>query len=195
MNKLDNLTFDQLFNKGRSHYYWLKKEIEDSLLEELYNLVKFCPTSMNGSPARIFFIKTIQAKERLKKCLPESNIKKAMDAPVTAIIAYDLKFYEKLPFLFPHQDVQHIFKNNENLTFDTAFRNSSLQGAYLILAARSLGLDCGAMSGFNNEALDKEFFLNTNLKSNFLCNLGYGDYEKLYPRNPRLSFNDACKIL
>jgi len=158
----------------------------------------FGPTTGNSQPARIFFLRSQEAKERLKPALSPGNLEKTMSAPVTAILAYDLQFYELLPRLFPHnQAMKNNYLGEEKKAFveTTALRNSSLQGAYLIIAARALGLDTGPMSGFNNAVVDKEFFAGTTLKSNFLCNLGKGDPSKIFPRNPRLEFDEACKIL
>jgi len=186
---------DVIFNNARTYTGWLDKPISDSLLEQIYHLMKIGPTSMNCCPARIVFVKSSEAKERLKSCLDPFNIEKTMMAPVAAIIAYDLKFYEKMDVLWPHSDAMSIFKGKDQLIQETCLRNSSLQGAYFIMAARSLGLDCGPMSGFNSEKLDKEFFPEGEIKSNFLCNIGYGDPSFLYPRGPRLDFNEAAKIL
>ena len=157
--------------------------------------MKWGPTSANSSPARIVFVKSKEAKEKLLPCMAEGNVEKTKAAPVTAIVAQDMEFYEKLPKLFPFADARAWFAGNKPLIESTAFRNSSLQGAYLIIAARSLGLDCGPMSGFDNAKVDAAFFQGTTWKSNFVCNLGYGDSSKLYPRAPRLDFNEACKIL
>ena len=158
--------------------------------------MKWGPTSANCSPARIVFIKTNEAKEKLIKHVIESNIEKTLSAPITAIIAYDKEFYNHIPKLFPHNpEARDWFSWSEEFAEMTAFRNSSLQGAYFIIAARSLGLDCGPMSGFDNEGLDKEFFADTEFKSNFICNLGYGDHSKLFQRSPRFDFDEICKIL
>ena len=201
---------DQLFREARTHSHWLDKPVPDELLRELYDLVKCGPTSANTCPARFVFLRSQKAKERLKPALAHGNIEKVMTAPVTVIVAYDLKFYEKLPKLFPHNpNMAKLFESNPNLVESTARRNSSLQGGYLILAARALGLDCGPLSGFDNakvdeeffaagrecEGCDQEFFPEGHVKSNFLCNLGYGDRSKLYPRHPRLAFEEACSML
>ena len=162
---------------------------------QIYDLMRWGPTSANSSPARIAFVKTKEAKEKLLSCLAPGNVEKTRSAPVTAIIAHDLEFYEKLPRLFPHTDARSWFVGNKPLIDSTAFRNGSLQGAYLIIAARALGLDCGPMSGFDNAKVDAAFFDGTTWKSNFLCNLGFGDPSALHPRAPRLEFNEACKIL
>ena len=186
---------EQIFKEGRTFYKWQDKQILDQLLHELYDLVKLGPTSANCLPMRLIFVKSKEAKEKLQKCLAPTNIDKAMSAPVTAIIAQDMEFYNKLPKLFPHTDAKAWFVGNQELIDATAFRNSSLQGGYLIMAARTLGIDTGPMSGFDNALLDSEFFAGTTIKSNFLCNLGYGVLESLYPRLPRLDFDEAAKIL
>ena len=187
---------EDILTQRRSHNEWLKKDVPDSLLHQLYDIMKWGPTSANCSPARIVFIKTTEAKKRLIEHVIESNAEKTLSAPVTAIIAYDKKFYEQIPKLFPHNpDAKDWFSGSEKFAETTAFRNSSLQGAYFIVAARLLGLDCGPMSGFDNEGLDKEFFSNTAFKSNFICNIGYGDESKLFERSPRFDFDQICKIL
>ncbi|MBJ65877.1 MAG: malonic semialdehyde reductase [Rhodobiaceae bacterium] len=194
MNDLNKIK--DLFIAGRTHNDWIEKDVPDSLLHELYNLMKWGPTSANCSPARITFIKSQEAKNRLVKYLIESNIEKTISAPVTAIIAYDTKFYEFIPKLFPHNpEAKEWFSGSEEFAEVTAFRNSSLQGAYFILAARTLGLDCGPMSGFDNVGIDNEFFSESNFKSNFICNIGYGDHNKLFDRSPRFDFDEVCKIL
>jgi 3-hydroxypropanoate dehydrogenase len=186
---------DLVFKNGRTHSFWLNKSVEDDLLRQVYDLAKMGSTSANCCPMRIAFVKSPEAKAMLKPCLVEGNVDKTMAAPVTAIIGYDLEFYEQLPKLFPHTDARSWFLGKDSFIKDTAFRNSSLQGAYFMLAARALGLDCGPMSGFDNAAVDQAFFENTPVRSNFLCNLGYGDSSKLFPRSPRLSFDEICKIL
>jgi nitroreductase len=186
---------DQIFRNARTHNGWLDKEVPDSLLKQLHDLMKWGPTSANCWPARIVYVKSQAAKERLIPCLDGGNVEKTKAAPVTALIAMDMEFYEMLPKLFPHADAKSWFKGNDALVKTTAFRNSSLQGAYFKIAARSLGLDCGPMSGFNNEKLEKEFFTGHNWKANFICNLGYGDAKKLYPRAPRPDFDDVCKVI
>ncbi|ALN56153.1 nitroreductase family protein [Lysobacter enzymogenes] len=184
---------DQLFRSARTHNV-LGGEISDETLRQLYDLTKWGPTSANGSPARFVFVKSPQAKEKLRPALSEGNLAKTMAAPVTVIVAHDLEFYEKLPYLFPHDDARSWFAGNDAAINVTAFRNGSLQGAYLILAARSLGLDTGAMSGFDNAKVDEAFFAGTKIKSNFLINLGHGDHDKLFPRSPRLPFDEAACI-
>jgi 3-hydroxypropanoate dehydrogenase len=187
---------DLIFRNARTHNAWLDKPVEDTLLNQVYDLAKMGPTSANMCPMRIIFVKTLPAKERLKPALDPANVDKTMAAPVTAIIGMDIHFYEHLPKLFPHADAKSWFMAlPENVLEYAALRNSSLQGAYFILAARALGLDCGPMSGFDNAAVDAEFFAGTTVKSNFLCNLGYGDASKLYPRSPRLTFNETCKVI
>ena len=187
---------DLIFRNARTHNAWLDKPVEDALLRQVYDLAKMGPTSANMCPMRIVFVKSAEAKKRLKPALQPGNVDKTMAAPVTAIIGMDVHFYEKLPTLFPHADAKSWFKDlPENVLEYTALRNSSLQGAYFMLAARALGLDCGPMSGFDNAKVDEAFFAGTAVKSNFLCNLGYGDPSKLYPRSPRLGFDEACKLV
>jgi 3-hydroxypropanoate dehydrogenase len=192
---LNPQALQQLFSDARTFSAWQDKAVSNSLIQELYELTKFAPTSVNSSPARFVFITSPEAKAKLKPALAEGNIDKTMNAPVTVIVATDYQFYEHLPQLFPQTDAKSWFVGNQALTDTTAFRNSSLQGAYLIMAARALGLDTGAMSGFNNAAVDEAFFAGTQTRSNFLINLGYGDVSKLHPRNPRLSFEQAAQIL
>jgi 3-hydroxypropanoate dehydrogenase len=187
---------DQIFLKARTHNVWLNKPVDDGLLRQVYDLARMGPTSANMSPMRIVFVKSREAKEKLRPALDAGNVDKTMAAPVTAIIGMDIHFYEKLPKLFPHVDAKSWFKDlPDNVLEYIALRNSSLQGAYFILAARALGLDCGPMSGFNNAKVDAAFFAGTTIKSNFLCNLAYGDASKLRPRSPRLEFDEACKIV
>lgn len=193
--RLDDAALDQLFRNARTHNAWLDKPVPDSLLVELHELMKWGPTSANCWPLRVIFIKSPEAKARLIPLLMEGNRAKTQAAPVTAILGMDMAFYEQLPRLFPHTDARSWFVGNEALIEATAFRNSSLQGAYFILAARALGLDCGPMSGFDAAAVDAEFFAGTTIKSNFLCNLGYGDPAGLFPRSPRPTFNEVCRIL
>jgi 3-hydroxypropanoate dehydrogenase len=193
--KLSDEALDQLFRKARTHSAWLAKTVDDALLREIFDLAKLGPTSANMSPLRVVFVKSQSAKERLKPALDAGNVEKTMNAPVTAIIGMDIHFYEKLPKLFPQADAKAWFKDlPANVLEQMALRNSSLQGAYFMLAARALGVDCGPMSGFKNAKVDAEFFAGTTVKSNFLCNLGHGDSTKLFPRNPRLDFDEACRI-
>lgn len=195
MNILDNKARALLFEDARTHASWQDRPVTEEQLRELYDLMKFGPTSANSFPIRLVFAQSPEAKDKLKPCLAEGNIEKTMNAPVTAIIAMDIAFYEKLPTLFPHADARSWFVGNDPLIEETAFRNSSLQGAYLMIAARALGLDCGPMSGFDNDAVDAAFFADTTYRSNFLCNLGYGKPEDLYPRAPRPDFDDVCNLL
>jgi 3-hydroxypropanoate dehydrogenase len=185
---------DALFRDARTHNVWLDKPVSESQLREVYALAKMGPTSANLAPARFVFLTTPEAKERLIPGLAPLNVEKSRTAPVVAIVAYDTEFYEQAPRLVPHADVRSYFAGNEELIQETAFRNSSLQGAYFMLAARALGLDCGPMSGFDAEKINAEFFPDGKWKVNFICNLGYGDPDKLYPRNPRLEFEDACVV-
>ena len=186
---------DQLFREARTHSTWLPETVPVELLRKAYELARLGPTSANGSPARFVFLTTPGAKALLKPVLAPGNVDKTMAAPVTVIIAWDTEFHEHLPKLFPHADVRSYFIGNQALIDQTAFRNSSLQAAYFILAARALGLDCGPMSGFDADKLNAEFFPDGKWKVNLLCNLGYGDTSKLYPRNPRLNFEEASVIL
>lgn len=192
---LPDASLDQLFRNARTHNSWSDKDVPDSLLHEIVDLLKLGPTSANCSPARFLFVKSPDAKQRLKPFLSEGNRDKTMKAPVCTIIGYDLDFYEYLPMLFPHTNAKSWFEGKPKKIEETAFRNGSLQGAYLILAARALGLACGPMSGFDNDGVDKEFFAGTNVKSNFLCNLGYGDNSELRPRSPRFAFDEMARIL
>ena len=189
-------SLDTLFRQARTHSAWLDKPVDDALLRRAYDLAKFGPTSANMCPLRIVFVKSKESKEKLKPALDPGNVDKTMIAPVTAIIGMDVHFFEFLPKLYPHADAKAWFKDlPPNVLEYIALRNSSLQGAYFILAARACGLDCGPMSGFNNAKVDAAFFAGTTVKSNFLCNLGYGDSSKLHPRNPRLDFDEACQVV
>ena len=196
MSAMSNEDLDLIFRKARTHTVWLDKPVDDALLRQVYDLAKMGPTSANMCPLRIVFVKSRAAKEKLKPALDAGNVDKTMKAPVTAILALDIHFYDQLPKLYPHGDAKAWFKDlPENVLEYIALRNSSLQGAYFLLAARSLGLDCGPMSGFDNAKVDAAFFAGTTVKSNFLCSLGYGDASKLYPRSPRLDFEEACKLV
>jgi 3-hydroxypropanoate dehydrogenase len=195
MSRLDAAGLKLLFREARTPSDWLAKPVEDDLLRSLYDLVKMGPTSANCCPARILFLRTPEAKARLKPALKPSSLERTMAAPVTAIIGYDLKFYDLLPRLFPGAAHRDRFCNNPEYAETTAFRNSSLQGGYFILAARALGLDCMPISSFNNREVDREFFPSGSVKSNFICNLGYGDRGNLEPRKPRLAFDEACTLL
>jgi 3-hydroxypropanoate dehydrogenase len=186
---------DQLFIGARTHSSWLSEPVPLELLRKAYELARLGPTSANASPARFVFLTTPEAKARLKPALAPLNVEKTMKAPVTAIIAWDTEFHEKLPKLFPHADMRSYFVGNQPLIDETAFRNSSLQAGYFILAARALGLDCGPMSGFDANKINEEFFPDGKWKVNLLCNLGYGDPSHLRPRNPRLQFEEATIVL
>jgi 3-hydroxypropanoate dehydrogenase len=192
---LNQSALDALFYSARTHNGWLDREVSNAQLELLYDLLKWAPTSANSSPARLVFVRSAEAKARLLPALSAGNADKTMAAPVTVIVGMDLAFYEKLPQLSPAVDARSWFAGKDEAIRSTAFRNSSLQGAYLIMAARAIGLDCGPMSGFDNAKVDQAFFAGTAIKSNFLCNLGYGDVAKLRPRAPRLAFDEACKIV
>ncbi|MGN6738775.1 malonic semialdehyde reductase [Dyella sp.] len=192
---LSDTALDQLFRSARTFNAWLPREVSDAQLHQLYDLVKFGPTSANSSPMRLVFVKSPEAKAKLAPLMSDGNRAKTMAAPVTAIIGNDHAFHDKLPQLFPHADAKSWFEGNQPLIDTTAFRNATLQGAYVILAARALGLDCGPMSGFDNAGVDAAFFAGTAVKSNFLINIGYGDASRdLFPRSPRLSFDEACTI-
>lgn len=187
---------NRLFLEAHTHNKWLDTPVDEALLRELYGLTKFAPTSANSQPMRLVFVKSREAKERLKPALAPGNIEKTMAAPVTAIVAHDLEFYEKLPKLMPHVDARSWFANRPAEQIErAAFQGSSMQGAYLILAARALGLDCGPMAGFNNGLVDQIFFPDGTWRSNFLVNLGHGDPTGVHPRSPRLDFDEACRIV
>jgi 3-hydroxypropanoate dehydrogenase len=207
---VDDTALDILFRKARSYMKWLPRPLTDETLRELYELLKWAPTSANAAPARFAFLRSKEAKERLRPALAPLNVQKTMTAPVTVIVAYDLKFYQQLPKLFPQSPgMAKLFEDSPEMVETTAKRNSSLQGAYLIMAARALGLDCGPMSGFDHAKVDEEFFAagkpcfgcdqeffsEGHVKTNFLCNLGYGDPSALHPRLPRLAFSEACSLL
>jgi len=192
---LNQDVLDQLFVEARTQNAWLEKPVPVELLKAVWDLAKMGPTSANCSPARIVFVVSAEAKERLKPCLIKGNVEKTMAAPVTAIIGQDMKFYDRLGELFPHTDARPWFAGNDAVIQATAFRNSTLQGAYFMLAARALGLDCGPMSGFDEAAVDEAFFAGTDVKSNFLCNIGTGSGEDIFPRSPRLAFDDACSVV
>jgi 3-hydroxypropanoate dehydrogenase len=185
---------DIIFRRARTHNVWQSKPVDDALLQRVVELALLGPTSANCSPARFIFVKTADAKERLRPALAAGNVDKTMAAPVTAIVAMDMAFYDQLPKLYPHADARSWFVGNERAIADTAFRNSTLQGAYLIIAARALGLDAGPMSGFDNGVVDAAFFAGSAVKSNFLVNLGYGDASRLHPRSPRFTFDEVARI-
>tara|TARA_B100001057_G_scaffold56236_1_gene49867 strand:+ start:324 stop:947 length:624 start_codon:yes stop_codon:yes gene_type:complete len=193
---LDANALERIFLAGRTHNAWQDKPVAPDLLIQLYDLMKMAPTSANCSPARLVFVASPKGKEKLMPYILEDNQKKTAAAPVCAILAYDTRFYELLPQLFPHNpDAANWFSGSAAFAEQTAFRNSSLQGGYLMLAARALGLDVGAMSGFDPVGVDAAFFPDGRFKTNFLCNLGYGDSAGLFPRSPRLAFDDACEIV
>lgn len=191
---VDDKALDLIFREARTHSKWLDTPVSDALLRGAWDLARMAPTSANTQPARIVFVRSSEAKARLKPALAPGNVDKTMAAPVTAILAQDMEFYEKLPKTFPQVDARSWFVGNEGLIQTTAFRNSSMQGGYLILALRALGLDCGPMSGFDNAAVDQAFFAGTPVKSNLLINIGYGDKSALHPRNPRLDFDEVCRV-
>jgi 3-hydroxypropanoate dehydrogenase len=191
---LNDAALDTLFRNPRSHNGWLDKPVTDQQLHQIYDLIKWGPTSANCSPARIVFVQSAEAKDQLVACMAPGNVTKTKTAPVVAVIAMDMEFYEKLPQLFPHADAKSWFAGNQDLIASTAFRNSSLQGGYLIMAARAVGLDCGPMSGFDADKVNATFFAGTSVKVNFVCGLGYGDPSKLFARSPRLSFDEACRL-
>ena len=193
-NTANDSALDLIFRNARTLTAWLDKPVPEAVLRAVWDLAKLGPTAANCCPARIVFVVSPEAKERLKPCLSPGNVEKTMQAPVTAIIGYDLEFYERLPALFPHTDARSWFVGKPELTHETAFRSGTLQGAYLMLAARALGLDCGPMSGFDSEAVDAAFFPGGKVKANFLSNLGYGDRTSLRPRGPRPVFDDACTV-
>jgi len=193
--RLDNLSIDVILRGARSHYAWSDRPVEDASLRELYEITARGPTSMNTCPARFVFVQSDEARRRLAKSLKDKNIEKMMSAPVAVIIAFDLEFWTELPYLFPHEDRRGFFRDKEQHIHDTAFRNSTLQAAYFMIAARALGLDVGAMSGFSNEIVDEEFFAASTLRSNFLCNLGYADESAIFQRLPRFPFEKACSFV
>lgn len=195
IDRLDDTSIELILSGARSHYAWTDKPIEDDIIYKLYDIVKMGSTSMNGCPARFVFVKTPEGKERVAKSLKPANVPKMMGAPLTVIVAYDTEFWKELPKLFPHEDRRHLFKDKPEYSEETAFRNSTLQGGYLMIAARALGLDIGAMSGFSNKIVDEEFFQGTSVKSNFLCNIGYADETALFQRLPRFAFDDVCEVV
>lgn len=192
---LEDAALATLFTDARSHNGWTDQRIDDATLRQLYDLLKMAPTSANCSPGRFVFLRTAAAKERLAPALSKGNLEKTMTAPVTVIVAWDTAFYDHLPALFPHADAKSWFTHSPEAAHETAFRNGTLQGAYLILAARSLGLDAGALSGFNAKSINEEFFAGTSWTANFIVNLGHGNPDKLFGRLPRLAFDDACQML
>lgn len=195
IGRLDDDGIDLILRGARSHYAWQDKPVPREMLETIYEITAAGPTSMNTCPARFFFVETMEAKKRLARSLKDKNVDKMISAPVTVIIAHDLEFWKELPYLFPHEDRRPHFEGKAEHSEATAFRNGTLQGAYFMIAARALGLDVGAMSGFSNKIVDEEFFAGTTLRSNFLCNLGYADETALFQKLPRLPFDKACKFL
>jgi 3-hydroxypropanoate dehydrogenase len=194
----DDIFLDRVFRDGRSQNGWLAEPVSDEQLKQVYELMKWGPTSVNCSPARIVFVRTEAGKAKLKDALSPGNVDKSMTAPVLAVVGYETRFYDDLPRLFPHNPaVKTWFEGEAKIGFaeTTAFRNGTLQGGYLIAAARAVGLDCGPMSGFDNAKVDAALFAGTSIKSNFICGLGRGDPSKLFPRSPRLSFEEACKLI
>jgi 3-hydroxypropanoate dehydrogenase len=191
---LNDTALDILFHNARSQNGWLDKSVSDQQLRQIYDLMKWGPTSANCSPARIVFVRSAEAKDKLVACMAPGNIDKTKSAPVVAVIGMDMEFHEKLPQLFPHANAKSWFAGNQPLIDATAFRNSSLQGGYFIMAARAVGLDCGPMSGFDADKINAAFFAGTTVKVNFVCGLGYGDPGKIFARSPRLSFDEACQL-
>ncbi len=194
IQSLDNSSLELILTSARSHYAWTDRPVTDEQILKIFDIVKMGSTSMNSCPARFVFVRTQQGKARLAKSLKPANVAKMMGAPVTAIIAYDTDFWRELPKLFPHEDRRGHFSDKPEYAEETAFRNSTLQGAYFMIAARAIGLDIGAMSGFSNAVVDEEFFNGTSLKSNFLCNIGYADENALFQRLPRFDFDDVCSF-
>ena len=192
---LDKASLDLILTDARSHYAWQDKPVSDDIIRTLFDITIAGPTSMNTCPARFIFVQSDEAKQRLAKSLKAKNIDKMMDAPATVIIAWDPEFWKQLPFLFPHENRMPMFDGNEAYAYDTAYRNSTLQGGYFMIAARALGLDVGAMSGFSNQIVDEEFFSENGWKSNFLCNFGYADETALFQKLPRFSFEQACSFI
>jgi len=194
-SQLDDDSIDLILRDARSHYAWTDKPVSAAMLRTLYDITIAGPTSMNTCPARFKFVRSEAGKDRLAKSLKPKNVAKMRDAPVTAIIAWDPLYWQRLDFLFPHEDRKPMFDGNEGYAHDTAYRNSTLQGAYFMIAARAMGLDVGAMSGFSNAEVDKEFFAQNGWKSNFLCNIGYADENALFQRLPRFAFDEICEIM
>jgi len=195
MTRIDDVSFDLLFREARTFSGWQERGVAPELLEQVYEMMKWGPTSMNVSPMRVMFVSSVEAKEKLKPCLMAGNVKQTMAAPVTAIFANDLAFYERMNVLWPHSDVRGMFEGKADFAEKFAMRSGTLQAGYFMIAARGLGLDCGPMSGYNNAAVDAAFFEGTSWRSNFLCNLGYGDRSQLRPRGARLSFAEVAKVV
>jgi 3-hydroxypropanoate dehydrogenase len=195
MPSLDEDSIQVILSGARSHYAWQDKPVPEALLHEIYAITALGATSMNSCPARFVFVRSNEGRERRAKSLKPKNVEKMMSAPVCVIIAHDLDFWKELPYLFPHEDRRPLFEGKTEHIEATAFRNATLQGAYFMIAARAVGLDVGAMSGFSNQVVDEEFFANTSLRSNFLCNLGYADESALFEKLPRFSFEQACSFV
>jgi 3-hydroxypropanoate dehydrogenase len=195
LSSLDDWSLDLLFREARTFSEWRPDPVTDDELRRVWDLARLGPTSANCSPARVLFLKSAEAKEKLRPALSRGNVAQTMAAPVTAIVGHDVAFHDLLPRLYPEADARRWFAGNEGLLETTAFRNGTLQGAYLILACRAVGLDCGPMSGFDNALVDEVFFKGTSIRSNFLVNIGRGDGTRLVPRRPRLGFEEACKVL
>jgi len=194
-DKLDDASIDLILRDARSHYAWTDKTVSDEMLHTLFDIMINGPTSMNTCPARFVFVRSAEAKERLAKSMKPANVPKMMGAPVTAIIAWDPNYWQRLDLLFPHDNRKPLFDGKPDYAHDTAYRNSTLQGAYLMIAARAMGLDVGAMSGFSNATVDEEFFAENGWKSNFLCNIGYADETALFQKLPRFAFDEICEIM
>ncbi len=194
IGELDQASLDLILTRARSHYAWKDTPVTDAQIGRMYEIVKMGSTSMNGCPARFVFVRTQEGRERIAKSLKPANVPKVMGAPLTVIVAYDLDFWKELPRLFPHEDRRPMFDGKPAYIEDTAYRNSTLQGGYLMIAARAIGLDVGAMSGFSNAVVDEEFFAGTTLKSNFLCNIGVADETALFQRLPRFEFDEVCSF-
>lgn len=192
IGKLDDASIELILTGARSHYAWKDTPVSEEQIRTMYDMVKMGSTSMNGCPARFVFVTSDEGKAKIVKSLKPANVPKVDGAPLTVIVAHDLEFWKQLPYLFPHEDRRHMFEGKESYIKDTAYRNTTLQGAYLMIAARAIGLDVGAMSGFSNEIVDEEFFKGTSLRSNFLCNIGVADETALFQRLPRFDFEQAC---
>ncbi|MEQ8508042.1 MAG: malonic semialdehyde reductase [Rhodospirillaceae bacterium] len=193
--QIDQAGLNLLFMEARTQNSWHQKPVPEDLMRRVFDLMKMAPTSANCSPGRFVFVASSEGKDKLKPALSEGNLAKTMSAPLTVIIAYDMEFYEHLPKLFPHTDARAWFTGHDDLIHETAFRNGSLQGAYLMMAARALGLDCGPMSGFDTDKVNSTFFPDGRFKVNFICNVGYGDDKEVYPRGPRFEFDEVCAIV
>jgi len=194
ISQLDEASIDLILTRARSHYAWKDVPVSDEQVQRLYEIVKMGSTSMNGNPARFVFVRSEEGRQKLSKSLKPANVPKVMGAPLTVIVAYDLEFWTKLHELFPHDDRRHLYDGKPEYTLDTAYRNSTLQGGYLMIAARAIGLDVGAMSGFSNAVVDEEFFAGTSLRSNFLVNIGVADVSALFQRLPRPTFEEVCSF-